>query len=779
MISDGIKILSVLTFLLMLFIVTNQAQIRKSNFDNIPRERLITNEELINLLDSSIPPLHKIISGLQDKGIENIVEQLAEYFRTRRNVKYFFEHSSVKSSFEELIKDYPDKVSSIVNKANNFINNYGVAITWKLPGFDKLGRKLTPNTIRYLSRFPTAYEEVAKSYLENKNDKFKVLLDQVKDFINDYEKGKSETGGNDVFERFYAGHRIRNLLFAHNLMLGSKSYKWTDQIFMLKVFILHAAKLIDVCKKFHWGNHQLHGLAGLYETTIMYPEIPIMKYWNELALKIIMKHISKEIKDDGFQFERASHYFKLDIMNYFRIYKISKLNHKSLPVLFEKRFHRMFDAIIALSMPDKRLPVLNDAQAIYKKNSTKGESNNIAELSDPPESLYMSIGAAEFNSKTYKYFASKNLPIELFWFFNDSEREHYKNLTASKPKLKSIALTDSKYYVMRTGWDQNDLYLVIDGGLAKFKPDHSHGGILGISAYGYGDQLLPTYRVRYSDPSYKYMKNSLVKNVALVDNILQGQGWIDNKARTGFGIWKSLPVPTVNEWISGDNFDYFSGSHNGYKKIDVNYTRNIIFFKPYFWLILDNFSSSNFHSYQQIWQGNFNLLEHLNGIVKEMHNSRLYIVQSDYSDMQIKSFTKYQIHTSEFIKNAVDNYTFSTLVFPQKNSNTIKPSIREFNRKNYMLIVVKYGNRIGKLYFNSDNKIDLDELNSDAKFIAASFQSDRLENFIFYNGTSCRFQKVKITCDKPSTIEVILEDGGKWNYKVLKGKPNKVILKYL
>ena len=35
---------------------------------------------------------------------------------------------------------------------------------------------------------------------------------------------------------------------------------------------------------------------------------------------------------------------------------------------------------------------------------------------------------------------------------------------------------------MRTGWNKNDLYMVIDGGLAKYKPDHTHGGILGVAA---------------------------------------------------------------------------------------------------------------------------------------------------------------------------------------------------------------------------------------------------------------------------------------------------------
>ena len=174
-------------------------------------------------------------------------------------------------------------------------------------------------------------------------------MNQIKDFVSDFENGKVETGRNDVFERFYAGHRTRNWLFMHQVLLGSDDYNWQDQIMMIKVFILHGAKLYDVCKEFNWGNHQLHGLAGLYEMSIMFPEISVMNFWNTEAKRVILEHIEKEIKPDGFQFERASHYFKLDIINYFRVYQISKINNIELPAIYLNRFNEMFEAIEKLS----------------------------------------------------------------------------------------------------------------------------------------------------------------------------------------------------------------------------------------------------------------------------------------------------------------------------------------------------------------------------------------------------------------------------------------------
>ena len=86
-----------------------------------------------------------------------------------------------------------------------------------MPSVDLHGRSLTPNSIRYVARFPLAFEYAVKSLIESNFNSANDFLSQLKDFINDYENGEVESEENDVFERFYAGHRTRNILFAHNV----------------------------------------------------------------------------------------------------------------------------------------------------------------------------------------------------------------------------------------------------------------------------------------------------------------------------------------------------------------------------------------------------------------------------------------------------------------------------------------------------------------------------------------------------------------------------------
>jgi hypothetical protein len=491
-----------------------------------------------------------------------------------------------------------------------------------------------------------------------------------------------------------------------------------------------------------------------------------------------MEHATKEIKEDGFQFERASHYFKLDIMNYFRMHKIAAVNNIKLPDLFERRFHKMFDAIVTLSTPDKSLPVLQDAQAFYKPQVDSLDNNDAAELTDPKESLFMSIGAAEFNNPVYKYFSSSTLPSDLYWFFSNSEKEKYSALSPETPKISSACLPETKYFVMRSGWGKNDLHLVIDGGLAEFKPDHTHGGVLGMALYGFGSELLPTYRVRYSEPSYRFLKNSLSKNVALADNILQGQGWISNAARTGFGIWENLPTPVLNDWITGDNFDYFSGSHNGFEKDSVTYNRSIVFFKPFFFIVTDEFNSSSYHSYQQIWQGKFNPLPDCNGALKTMPSGKLYVIQSDYTDMNIDYLTKYNLNSVRFEKIGVSSYSFSTVLYPEQSLDQNIPEVKQFNQKENIQVTVTNNNIKGILYRNPGKGIKSDEIKSDAKFVSSVYKSNQLVSFLIYEGTRCELEHVKVKCNKPSVLELSKSADGKWEYKVLKGTPDNVTINY-
>ncbi|QBO58421.1 hypothetical protein [Chryseobacterium salivictor] len=97
----------------------------------------------------------------------------------------------------------------------------------------------------------------------------------------------------------------------------------------------------------------------------------------------------------------------------------------------------------------------------------------------------------------------------------------------------------------------------------------------------------------------------MVKNVALVDDELQGKEYAGNQGGSGFGKFRSLPKPQNIAWNTNGDLDLYIGSHNGFENIGVKYSRQVIYLRNDFWLVKDNFRANTPHTYKQIWQGHY------------------------------------------------------------------------------------------------------------------------------------------------------------------------------
>ena len=293
------------------------------------------------------------------------------------------------------------------------------------------------------------------------------------------------------------------------------------------------------------------------------------------------------------QFERSIHYHVGDIYNYFRVLQLAQLNGVAVPEAWRLKLKAMFDSMVILARPDRRLPVFQD-----DTDEPWAEYNGMDDI--------MLLGAILFDDPTINFFAGESVDSGIYWLLPHEQIEMLARLDRRKPEIKSAELPDTGYYVMRNGWKKGDLYMAITAGLSEHKPDHQHGDMLGLVARAYGQEVLPNYQVRYSLPDYEYFKNSFVKNVAIVDGIPHGIGWRSNRGGSGFGKWEKLPKPRVIAWIKRNDWDFFAGSHDGYDDIGVNYFRKVFFLKGLGWIVRDIFESSvGTHQFEQVWQGHY------------------------------------------------------------------------------------------------------------------------------------------------------------------------------
>jgi hypothetical protein len=206
--------------------------------------------------------------------------------------------------------------------------------------------------------------------------------------------------------------------------------------------------------------------------------------------------------------------------------------------------------------------------------------------------------------------------------------------------------------------------------------------MLGIQAMSNGHVILPNYQVRYSLKDLEFFKNSMVKNVALVDDELQGKEYTSNQGGSGFGKFKVLPQPKTIAWKIDNDLDIYVGSHNGFENIGVDYTRQVMYLKDDFWIVKDNFKSDKPHTYKQIWQGHYSLEEGPNLIRSTFNDgsgSDIYQLVTIDSVFTSGTRGKGWAVTSKTNKT---NFSFISVIFPfgkyddRIDEETISPQLK-------------------------------------------------------------------------------------------------------
>lgn len=519
---------------------------------------------------------------------------LALYFRQKFSERFYYNWQTFQKRFDEYNRLYNNQALH-ENLANDHMKKFADSTQWLLPFNYLNGKEVNTYALRHLARQHKMVDIAFKYHYDNKDPKYiKYFVKQMQSLNTAFEEGKYEKieDGNGVYEVFRSGYRIINWLGVHNMFLGQEGYSDKDQLVTTATLLQHGAHLYERNPNFRSGNHQTRGMSALAVLSILFRDFEGTDLWYQRAMTRLEEHILKEINNDGFQFERSVHYHMSDIENYFYVYRLAQISKIDVGDFWEEKLKSLFTTLVKIAYPDKSAPVLQDDTEIpwAEKNDISGR---------------MTLGYLLFEDPELGYFANKHVHGRLYWFLQKRQLVQLESISRKKPEYGSLVFPETKYYIMREGWGKNNKMMIISAGLDDKKPDHQHGDMLGIQAMANGQIILPNYQVRYSLPDYDFFKNSMVKNVALVDDELQGKKWTPNPGRTGFGKFKDLPEPSTIVWQSNDDYDFFAGSHNGFNNVGVKYTRQVIYVKNDFWIVKDNFHSDNSHVYKQVWQGHY------------------------------------------------------------------------------------------------------------------------------------------------------------------------------
>ncbi|MBN1361105.1 MAG: alginate lyase family protein [Sedimentisphaerales bacterium] len=334
----------------------------------------------------------------------------------------------------------------------------------------------------------------------------------------------------------------------------------------------------------NWGLIESNGLAHM---GILFPEFKEAKDWQCEAMSRLEEQIRMQLCDEGMQVERASGYHLVCTFCLVQILDLALRNGVQVSDTYRKNAERMIDFVVSVMKPHGVYPMLKDGDEsdVFGARASYGlweDINNLNMVEDHNDLRWvLKVGARLFDRP------------DMLWIATHGKE-------GEKPARGSVAMPDSGFCVMRTGWRHDDLYCAFtcgELGVMDQNCVHGHADALSIDVSGHGETLLiDPGRYLYEGPWRVWFKSTAAHNAVTVD----GQ---DSSGLADEWMFRTKARSTLHAWSSTDVFDYVDGSHDGFERLadPVTHRRRIVFVKPKFWLVVDDLVAQGEHTFDQYW----------------------------------------------------------------------------------------------------------------------------------------------------------------------------------
>ncbi len=448
----------------------------------------------------------------------------------------------------------------------------GDDVDWESNKYDSEDPAFTKEWTYGLNRF-YHWRTLGQAYWQTGDEKYaREWIAQMRDWVEDNPYLLYGTGNSTLTWRtIEAGIRLAGSWpDSFHYFLGSPSLEPDDLVTFMKSWIEHGRHLMRITLEHpeHGGNWVTMECNGLGHLGILLPECNEAPAWLETAIGRLTAELDRQVYPDGAQKELTTGYHQVARGNFVDLYKLARHNEIPMPEEYLERLERMYAYNLKAMTPEGRLPPLNDA----------GYTNVISSLEE---------GEELFGRADFRWAATGGLEGEA-------------------PEYTSVAFPYAGQYVMRSGWEVDDRYLLFESG--PFGIGHQHEDKLSMFIYALGRVLL-TEAGTYSYDRSKYRRYVLgtwAHNTILVD----GQ----QQQRHGLRETYETEEPLDNLWATGDVFDAADGVYaSGYgpnRDIDVQHERTVVFVRPDYWVVLDRLRSEEEHTYDVLWHLNNDEAEH-------------------------------------------------------------------------------------------------------------------------------------------------------------------------
>jgi hypothetical protein len=381
--------------------------------------------------------------------------------------------------------------------------------------------------------------------------------------------------------------RLISWCWAAVLLRGSKALSEEFFAALLASIRRHAVHVERYLSHYFSPNTHLTGEAlGLFYAGVLFPEMRGASRWRRLGTRILVEQIERHVLPDGVYFEQSTCYQRYTVEIYLHFLILAARNGVAIPDQVAEQVQRMLDFLLAVRRPDGSVPQMGDADGGWLLPLT-------ARAPDDARGVY-SVAAALFSRADYAW-AGGSTP-EVLWMLGPAGLEALDSLPPNPPAdPPSRLFAGGGYVVMRSGWDAEAHQLILDAGPIGGPPSagHGHADLLGLQCSAFGEQFIvdPGTYCYTADSGWRdHFRSTAAHSTVTIDGV-------DQAIPAGPFAWHSHPRARLRHWLSTEEVDFADTEHNAYRHLPdpVIHRRRVLFVKPHFWVIVDDFDGSTEH----------------------------------------------------------------------------------------------------------------------------------------------------------------------------------------
>jgi hypothetical protein len=335
------------------------------------------------------------------------------------------------------------------------------------------------------------------------------------------------------------------------------------------------------------NTHLIGEAVALFFIGTLCLEISAAQRWQQTGWATILKESERQVRGDGVYFEQSLYYhvYALDFFLHARI--LASNNGFVIPQQFDNALQKMLDVIHALS----------EAGAVEGFGDDDGgrvfnpRRNRVECMSDP-----LALGALIYDRNRYY---SAALTEESIWLFGDKALSLLdKQGSQNQRTTSSKAFEDGGLFLINDT-DPRQQLMIDAGPQGTGNSGHGHADALSIRLSIGGRRFLVdpgTYCYISAGKERDQFRGTAAHNTLRVDGL-------DQAVPEGPFAWRSIPNVKAESWLNGQTFDFFVGSHDGYRRLPepVLHRRFVFHVKGGLWLVRDVADGEGSHLLETFW----------------------------------------------------------------------------------------------------------------------------------------------------------------------------------